>query len=168
MSGPSGWLECKLYSHIDLNPRPPGIPPGGFFVPGRRAKPMESILLALMQWVADNVASFPLWVQVPALIVALALVVCSGLTNILTTPDPATTWGKVYRIIEYGAWIGAKAKESGVPLPSLDEVRANAIALVKAGLAGGEIKAADILPELLGSQPIPGENSPSIPGGGQP
>lgn len=50
---------------------------------------------------------------VVASVITLASAVCAA----TPTPDPNTTWGKVYRAIEFLGLIVGKAKEQGVLPP---------------------------------------------------
>jgi hypothetical protein len=63
-----------------------------------------------------------------------ALVTAASLFTALTpTPDPSTTWGKVYRIIERVALLTAKAKQSGmIPTnPAADKLAQEAVEAAK-------------------------------------
>jgi hypothetical protein len=51
----------------------------------------------------------------------------SAITAMTPTPDPNTTWGKVYRGIEIAGLVVAKAKQRGV----VDQLGADVQALVK-------------------------------------
>lgn len=50
--------------------------------------------------------------------------ITSAICALTPTPDPSTTWGKVYRAIEYAALIVGKAKQAGVvpANPKVDKV----------------------------------------------
>jgi hypothetical protein len=62
-----------------------------------------------------------------------AVTAASLFTALTPTPDPNTTWGKVYRVIEMAALLTQKAKQSGmIPTnPAADKLAENAVATAK-------------------------------------
>lgn len=58
--------------------------------------------------------------EIAAAVVTLASAVCA----MTPTPDPSTTWGKVYRFIEMAAMVVGKAKQTGIvpSNPKIDKV----------------------------------------------
>jgi hypothetical protein len=70
----------------------------------------------------------PEWVQIIILILILfvfpAISSASAWCAAVPTPPPNTPWGKIYRGIEYAGFLIGKAKQVGVPAPTMAEVQA--------------------------------------------
>lgn len=58
--------------------------------------------------------SFADLLPVVAWTAAIVIGVAKAITILTPTPDPSTTWGKVYRGIEVAALLVGKAKDSGI------------------------------------------------------
>jgi hypothetical protein len=61
----------------------------------------------------------PAWQHTAALtlgVIALINILAGEIVAWTHTPDPSTTWGKIYRGIEFLGRITKKAKEDGVPV----------------------------------------------------
>ncbi len=96
----------------------------------------------------------PAWVQV-SLISLLALSKASAIFCASTsTPAPNTTWGKIYTGLEKFGAIAGKAKEKGVPVPTLEDVTKALLASVHQAIVTGKTIDPQMVLNVLGAKPV--------------
>ena len=65
-------------------------------------------------------AALPPAGQTAMLCVTSLVIVAKAFCAVTPTPAPNTPWGRIYRAIEIAALLVGKAKEAGVPVPTLN------------------------------------------------
>lgn len=108
----------------------------------------------------DVLPLLPPWLQLIIIAVLSAISAASVLTGFTSTPAPNTVWGRIYSVIEALAVVTDKAKQVGVPIPTVaDWSRSLTEALSQAAASGKPIDPASLASavgiQLLSPKPAP-------------